>query len=219
MCYAFQRHVREQREGDTMGTAARDVAVLSRRAVIVTSVLVALTQPLLAHEGEGVVGGFVSGSMHPLTGPDHIAAMVAVGLWGAFLGAPAIWLLPIVFPTVMSIGGVLGVLRVGLPYVETGIALSAVILGLLVSLAARPPIWVAAAIVGAFAIFHGHAHGIELPQAANPLSYSAGFVLATGALHLTGIAFGSLAKWRLGRGVVRTAGAAIAFAGIFFLIA
>jgi urease accessory protein len=118
----------------------------------------------------------------------------------------------------MSVGGVLGVLRAGLPYVETGIALSAVILGLFVSLAAKPPMWVAAAIVGAFAIFHGHAHGIELPQAADPLSNRAGFVLTTGALHLTGIAFGFLGKWPLGRPVVRAAGAAITFDGIVFLI-
>ncbi|HKA81894.1 MAG TPA: HupE/UreJ family protein, partial [Xanthobacteraceae bacterium] len=115
-----------------------------------------------AHTGSAS-GGFVGGFAHPIFGPDHVVAMVAVGLWGAFLGAPAIWLLPIVFPLVMAGGGVLGILGVPLPGVEIGIALSAVVLGLMVALAARPPLWVAAVLVGAFAIFHGHAHGAELP--------------------------------------------------------
>jgi urease accessory protein len=118
--------------------------------------------------------------------------MVAVGLWGAFLGAPAIYTLPIVFPLVMALGGVLGILGVPLPGPEIGIAASAVVLGAMVALAARPPLWVAAAIVGAFAIFHGYAHGAELPAGADAVAYSLGFVVATGLLHLAGIA-GS--KW------------------------
>ena len=121
-----------------------------------------LATPALAHTGSSA-GGFVGGFAHPLFGPDHVVAMVAVGLWGAFLGAPAIWLLPIVFPLVMAFGGVIGILGVPLPGVETAIALSAVVLGTMVALAARPPLWIAALLVGAFAIFHGHAHGAELP--------------------------------------------------------
>src|ERR1044071_3939922 len=121
--------------------------------------------------------------------------MVAVGLWGAFLGAPAIFILPVVFPLVMAMGGVFGILGVPLPGVELGIAASAVILGGMVALAARPPLWVAAVIVGAFAICHGHAHGAELPPGADAVAYAAGFVIATGALHLCGIAFGLLARW------------------------
>ena len=143
--------------------------------------------------------------------------MVAVGLWGAFLGNPAIWVLPVVFPMVMVVGGTLGVLGIPLPAVETGIASSAVILGLMVALAARPPLWVAALIVGVFAVFHGHAHGTELPDAANPLTYSLGFVVATGLLHLCGIAFGLLVRWPAGRVVVRAGGGAIALAGVGFL--
>jgi len=170
-----------------------------------------------AHEGGGIAGGFYSGFVHPILGWDHVAAMVAVGLWGAFLGNPAIWVLPIVFPMVMAIGGALGVAGVPLPAVETGIATSAVVLGLMVALAARPPLWVAALIVAVFAIFHGYAHGAELPEAANPLAYSLGFVIATGLLHLSGIAFGLLARWPAGRLAVRTGGGLIALAGVGFL--
>jgi urease accessory protein len=170
-----------------------------------------------AHEGAGVAGGFISGFMHPVLGWDHVVAMIAVGLWGAFLGAPAIWILPVVFPLVMALGGSLGVMGIPVPAVETGIAASAVVLGAMVAFAARPPIWIAAVIVGAFAIFHGHAHGTELPSAANPLAYSLGFVIATGLLHLSGIAFGLLVRWPAGKLAVQACGGLIAFAGVGFL--
>lgn len=170
-----------------------------------------------AHTGEGVAGGFAAGFLHPINGLDHLAAMVAVGLWGAFLGMPAIWILPIVFPLVMAFGGALGIAGVPLPSVETWIAGSAIILGICVALALRPPIWIAAVIVGAFAIFHGHAHGTELPGAANPLAYAVGFVIATGMLHLCGIAFGLLSRYEVGRYAVRAAGVAIAALGLAFL--
>jgi urease accessory protein len=143
--------------------------------------------------------------------------MVAVGLWGAFLGAPAIYTLPVVFPLVMAVGGVIGILGVPLPGVEIGIATSAAVLGMMVALAARPPLWVAVIIVGVFAICHGHAHGAELPPGADALAYSAGFVVATGLLHLGGIAFGLLARWPTGRIAVRAAGGVIAIAGLLFL--
>jgi urease accessory protein len=170
-----------------------------------------------AHQETGTVWGFTSGFIHPLTGLDHITAMVAVGLWGAFLGAPAMWVLPVVFPLVMAFGGALGVLGVPLPGVETGIALSSVILGIVVALGARPPLWVAALIVGTFAIFHGHAHGAEMPKAANAATYAIGFVIATGLLHLSGIAFGLLVRWSWGKKLVRLGGVAIAFIGFGFL--
>jgi urease accessory protein len=117
----------------------------------------------------------------------------------------------------MAFGGVLGILGIPLPGVEIGIAVSATILGMMVALAARPPLWIAAIIVGAFAICHGHAHGVELPPGADAVAYSAGFVIATGALHLCGIAFGLLARWPPGRLAVRTAGGGIAIAGLMFL--
>ena len=172
--------------------------------------------PALAHSGS-VAGGFVGGIAHPVFGPDHVAAMVAVGLWGAFLGAPAIYILPVVFPLVMAMGGVLGILGVPLPGVEIGIATSAIVIGMMVAVAARPPLWLAAVLVGAFAIFHGHAHGTELPPGAAAVAFSAGFVVATGLLHLAGIAFGLLARWPAGRLAVRSAGGAIAIAGLMFL--
>jgi len=189
-----------------------------RGAMVLVAALLALgAEPALAHEGEGAVGGFLSGLAHPIFGWDHVVAMVAVGLWGAFLGAPAIWLLPVVFPLVMALGAALGILGVPLPAVETGIAASAVVLGLVVAFQARPPLWLAAVVVGVFAVFHGHAHGTELPQAANPLTYAIGFVLATGLLHLLGIAFGLLVRWPAGRLAVRAGGAAIALVGVAFL--
>lgn len=189
----------------------------SAAAFLLLTVLLFASTPAWAHEGGGLSGGFLSGFQHPLFGPDHVVAMVAVGLWGAFLGAPAIWVLPIVFPLVMAFGGVLGVLGVPLPAVETGIGASAVVLGLVVAFAARPPLWIAAVIVGTFAIFHGHAHGAELPESANAISYSLGFVMATGMLHLLGIAFGLLVRWPAGKIAVRAAGGAIALAGVAFL--
>lgn len=180
-------------------------------------VLCLLSDSVFAHSG-GVAGGFASGFMHPVLGWDHVVAMVAVGLWGAFLGQPAIWLLPVVFPMVMALGGALGVVGIGLPWVETGIALSAVVLGLMVLLAARPPLWVAALLVAVFAIFHGYAHGTELPDAANPLAYSLGFVVATGLLHLVGIGFGTLSRWPWGVYVVRAGGAVVSLVGVGFLL-
>jgi urease accessory protein len=184
--------------------------------ILIVPAAILITTPVLAHTGS-VSGGFAGGLSHPLFGPDHVAAMVAVGLWGAFLGPPAIYILPVVFPLVMALGGVLGILGVPLPGVEIGIAVSAALLGMMVALAARPPLWVAGVIVGAFAIFHGHAHGAELPPGADALAYSAGFVIATGCLHLCGIAFGLLARWPAGRIAVRAAGGAIAIAGLMFL--
>jgi urease accessory protein len=179
--------------------------------------LLAAVSPALAHSGD-VVGGFVGGLKHPVLGPDHVAAMVAVGLWGAFLGAPAIVLLPIVFPLVMAFGGALGILGMPLPGTEIGIAISAVLLGLAVVFAVRPPLWLVAVLVGVFAIFHGHAHGAELPSGADALAYSAGFVIATGLLHLAGIGLGVLARWPAGKLAVRGAGGLIALAGLIFLV-
>ncbi len=174
-------------------------------------------EPAWAHEQAGVAGGFLSGFSHPLFGPDHLIAMVAVGLWGAQLGPPLIWILPITFPLVMAFGGLLGLMGVGLPFVEVAIALSAIVLGVMVAFHVRPPAPAAAALVAAFAIFHGYAHGQELPAAANPLAYSIGFVLSTGLLHLTGILIGLLLSWPMGRHAVRACGILIALLGGYFL--
>lgn len=171
----------------------------------------------LAHSDHGSAGGFVSGFTHPILGWDHIAAMVAVGLWGAFLGRPAIWILPVVFPLAMALAAAAGVVGVPLPGVEAGIAASAVVLGLLIAFAIRPPLWVAGAIVGVFAIFHGHAHGTELPSAVNPFAYATGFVLSTGLLHAAGILFGLLIAVPGGKLAIRGGGGLISLAGVGFL--
>ncbi len=178
--------------------------------------LVMFSDLALAHQS-GMVGGFTSGLAHPILGWDHVIAMVAVGLWGAFLGMPAIWVLPVVFPLVMAFGGALGVMGIPVPSVETGIAVSAIVLGLMVAFAVRPPIWIAAVIVAIFAIFHGHAHGTELPGAASPITYSLGFVIATGLLHLCGIGFGLLVRWPVGKYAVQAGGGVIALLGVGFL--
>lgn len=178
-----------------------------------------LATPLaLAHEQAGVAGGFISGFTHPIFGPDHMIAMIAVGLWGAQLGNPAIWVLPITFPLVMAFGGLLGVIGVPIPFVEIDIALSAIVLGAMVATYARPALSIAALIVGAFAIFHGHAHGSELPEAANTLAYGVGFVVATGLLHLLGISIGLLIRWPTGERVIRACGVCIAVLGGYFLL-
>lgn len=187
------------------------------RVAILAVPLMLIAAQAGAHTGEGINTGFASGFWHPILGWDHVVAMVAVGLWGAFLGAPSIWILPVVFPLVMAVGGAMGVIGVPLPAVETGIALSGVVLGLLIAFAVRAPIWVAAVIVGVFAIFHGHAHGTELPQAFSPYGYAVGFVVGTGLLHMVGIAFGFLTKSEIGKTAVRGAGGVIALVGAAFL--
>ena len=189
-----------------------------KRSIASLGALLALL-PLvaLAHEEAGQAAGFAAGLMHPVSGPDHVLAMVAVGLWGAVLGAPAIWVLPVAFPLVMAVGGVLGLLGVPLPGVEVGIAISAVVLGAMVLAEARPPLALAAVVVAFFAIFHGHAHGTELPAGTSALLYSLGFVVATGLLHAAGIALGALHRWPAGRLLVRAAGGGVGLAGLFFL--
>ena len=188
------------------------------RSIVLITTLLVVAQTASAHEASGVADGFTSGFMHPILGWDHVAAMVAVGLWGAVLGQPAIWILPVTFPLVMAVGGALGVAGITLPGVEIGIALSALVLGAMVLLAAKPPLWLAAVVVAAFAIFHGHAHGTELPHAVSPLAYSLGFVLSTGLLHMCGIAFGLLTRWPTGTLLVRAGGGVIALAGALFFV-
>jgi len=159
----------------------------------------------------------VSGFEHPISGLDHILAMIAVGMWGAQLGAPAIWVLPVVFPMVMALGGMMGLMGIKLPGIELCIALSAVALGFAVFREARPKLWIAAIVVGFFAIAHGHAHGTELPVGASGVLYSIGFVIATGLLHATGIGIGLVHKWPAGRIALRLVGAFVAMGGVFFL--
>jgi len=184
-------------------------------------IAVALLSPELAssHVESGTAGDgrFFGGALHPVTGLDHVAAMVAVGLWGAILGAPAIWLLPIAFPLIMAFGAVLGVMGVPLPAIDLGIAASGIVLGAMVAANARPPLAIAVALVSLFAIFHGYSHGTALPDFGVPLLYAAGFVVATGLLHVCGIALGLLIRWPAGRTAVRVSGALIAAVGVYHL--
>ena len=183
----------------------------------VAAAALAIAVPAAAHTGTGLAGGFASGFLHPFSGFDHLLAMVSVGLWGAFLGRPLIVALPVIFPTVMALGGVLGIAGASLPPVELGIAMSVLVLGAMIAGAVRAPIWLASLIVAIFAIFHGYAHGKELPSAADPVGYSAGFVLATGMLHVVGIGIGRIADRPGGAIVVRGLGGLVMLAGVWFL--
>jgi urease accessory protein len=170
-----------------------------------------------AHTEQAAGAGFVAGLLHPVQGVDHLLAMVAVGIWGAFLKAPLVWALPVAFPMLMVVGAVAGMAGVPVPSVETGIALSVVLLGAAILAAWRAPVAVAVALVAVFGLLHGHAHGTELPQAATPAAYAAGFVLATGLLHLAGIALGRLERMPHGRALLRGVGGAMALAGSWML--
>lgn len=188
------------------------------RSMLAVALLAALwTRSALGHGLQGEAGGFLTGLLHPLSGADHVLAMIAVGLWGAQLGAPAIWVLPVAFPLVMAMGGMLGFLGVPIPGVEYGIAASAIVLGAAVAFEVRPALVIAALVVGCFAIFHGHAHGTELPAGQSALLYSMGFVMATGCLHAVGIGIGTIHRRSWGRQLLRGAGSAVAAGGVFFL--
>jgi urease accessory protein len=177
------------------------------------ALLLLATTPAFAHIGIGDTSGFAAGFDHPLSGLDHMTVMIAVGLWAALKGGRALWVWPAAFVGVMLVGGALGMAHVPIPFVEPGILASVVALGLLVALAVDLPIGVGAAIIGLFALFHGHAHGTEVPETASGIEYMAGFALATALLHAAGIGAVVLLGVRF-RAVVRIAGAACAAVGV-----
>lgn len=194
----------------------------TRRPIAAIAALTAIgagltSMPACAHVTGNIGGGLAAGALHPLTGLDHLLAMVSVGIWGAELGPPAIWLLPIGFPLIMAFGGALGIVGMPLPATELLIALSVITLGALVALARPLPLWVALLVVGIFAIAHGHAHGVELPQSSDALAFTVGFVFATGLLHAIGIVIGLATRWPVGALAIRLGGGMIAGAGCFFL--
>ena len=184
---------------------------------VLAALIIFLPSYAFAHVEPGQATGFITGLQHPWSGLDHVLAMIAVGIWGAQLGNPAMWLLPVTFPMVMSMGAMMGLLGIPLPGIEIGIALSAILLGAMVVGEVRPKTIIAALLVGFFAIFHGHAHGTELPAGQSGLLYSMGFVIATGCLHGIGIALGLAHRWPLGKLALRGAGALIAIMGVTFL--
>ena len=196
------------------GARRRSAQAVARAAALLATLG---AQTASAHVGQGEAYGLLTGLLHPVSGMDHVLAMVAVGLWGAQLGAPAIWVLPVAFPLVMAMGAMLGLLGVPVPGIEYGIAASAILLGAAIAFEVRPPIVGAALLVGVFAIFHGHAHGTELPPGQNALLYSMGFVITTGCLHAVGIGIGTVHRRSWGRKLLRAAGAAVAAGGVFFL--
>lgn len=170
-----------------------------------------------AHPGHPTAFGFNDGFAHPFSGIDHLLAMLAVGLWAAQNQRPALWVLPLAFPLMMLAGAMLAFAGVAAPAVETGIAASVAVLGLLIGFAIRMPVWASAAVVSVFALFHGYAHGSELPHGASALWYGAGFVAATALLHLLGLSIGLFAGQKMAAQAVRVGGIAIAAVGGYLL--
>ena len=182
------------------------------------TLLLLLSTSALAHQQGAVDGGsFLIGFGHPFGGLDHMLAMLAVGMWGARLGMPALWMLPVAFPMLMAVGGVMGILALPLPSIELGIALSVVVLGGVILASLKPPLWASLLIVSFFAVFHGYAHGAELPGQSDPLPYSVGFIVATGLIHLAGIGVGFVTRLPHGMVALRAGGGAIAAVGVFLL--
>lgn len=177
------------------------------RAASFTLLFAAMPGLAYAHPGEA--GGLAHGLAHPFTGLDHLCAMVAVGLWVAQLGGRAAWLAPLSFVVVMALGGLLGMAAIALPFVEAGIVMSLLVLGVLIAAAVRLPLALSAGIVGVFALFHGYAHGAEMSPGASAFAYVLGFVSASVLLNLSGYAFGRLVRAQL----LRFAGAAVAMSG------
>ena len=173
--------------------------------------------PALAHVGHGATESFAAGIMHPLGGLDHVAVMVAVGLWAALNGGRALWIWPCAFVGVMLIGGALGMAGIAVPFVEPAILASVVALGLMVALAVDMPVSLGALVVSGFALFHGHAHGSEVAENIGGVEYMAGFALATATLHLTGIGFAQLMTRSHMRPVIRAAGGLCVFAGAMMI--
>ncbi len=189
-------------------------AVVKRMGVALAAA--AMAGPALAHTGVGAVHGFQAGLLHPLLGLDHVLAMVAVGLWAGLVGGKARLAYPLAFVAVMVVAGLWGMSGAVLPGVEIGIAVSVVVLGLAIALKATPPLAAGVAACALFAIFHGHAHGAELPDGAGAFSYAAGFVLATAALHGVGLAAAGALAQRAPL-LARVAGGGLVLAGFAIL--
>ena len=169
--------------------------------------------PALAHVGVGSTASFAAGVAHPLSGIDHMAAMVAIGLWAALKGGRALWVWPCTFVGVMLVGGALGMLHVSVPFAEPGILASVVALGLLVALAVDLPVWLGAVVVAVFALLHGYAHGSEVAENVGGVEYMAGFTLATATLHLIGIGLALTLQRARSRPLIRIAGVACVLIG------
>lgn len=202
-----------------MSVDARREPVLHAARVFGIALAAALVaQAAHAHTESALGGGFVRGFLHPFNGGDHLLAMVAVGIWGAVLGAPLLWMLPVTFPMLMVVGAVAALAGVSLPSIEPGIAASVVVLGGAIAAFWRAPVPAAIAVVGFFGFLHGFAHGRELPEAASPAAYATGFVMASGLLHGAGIAIGTVRALPRGTLALRVLGGAVAAAGVWLLL-
>jgi urease accessory protein len=171
-----------------------------------------------AHVSVGGADGLVNGFVHPLGGPDHLLAMLGVGLWAAQRGGRSIWLVPLAFLGVMALGGALGMAGVALPLVEQGILASVLLVGILIAAAVELPLVASVLIVGLFALMHGHAHGAEMPSTASGLAYGAGFIASTCLLLASGVGLGLLARQLDRTYLLRYAGGAIAICGVLLLL-
>ena len=196
---------------------------MARKLIQILSTLAAFsafTGIAEAHTGHGSTMGFTAGLLHPLSGLDHMLAMVAVGLFAARLGGKAFWAVPLAFVGMMIVGGALALNGIGLPYVEIGIAASVIVLGAAVALDFNLPVSAAMGLAGFFSLFHGHAHGAEMPVTASGVTYGLGFVMATALLHSAGLGLGLLAsKASAPRNfnLFKVTGAAVALAGVALL--
>ncbi|TIS46672.1 HupE/UreJ family protein [Mesorhizobium sp.] len=189
------------------------ISASTKRNTLAAMLFLAAAMPAYAHVGAGTTSSFTAGFMHPLSGLDHMTVMIAVGLWAAMKGGRAVWAWPLAFVGVMLAGAAFGMLHVPVPFVEPGILASVVALSLLVALPVDLPVSAGVAIIGLFALFHGHAHGTEVPENAGGLEYMAGFAVATALLHAVGIA-AALGLGLRFRSMIRAAGAACAAVGV-----
>ncbi len=198
--------------------SAREGRLPAALPLLALGLLVLSDHPAAAHI-VGQAAGFSSGFEHPLTGLDHFLAMLAVGIWGAQMGGRSVWTLPVTFPLIMTLGGVAGMMGLPMPSVELGIAVSIMALGAAIAAAWRPHEAVALILISVFALFHGYAHGAELPRAADPANYAVGFVVATGLIHVLGVGIGLALSKPFGGILARALGGVIALAGVWFLLA
>lgn len=192
--------------------------ILSRLSWMALSFLLLVPSLAHAHIGAGSTSGFAAGLNHPLGGLDHILAMIAVGIWAAQVGGRALWAVPSAFVIMMMFGGALGVSGAYVPFVEQGIVLSVLMLGVFIVAAVRMPLLASMFVVGMFAVFHGHSHGTEIPSMVSGFAYGAGFAFATASLHLAGIGFVVMLQKKMSAQIVRFSGVTITAGGLFLLL-
>ena len=193
--------------------------IVSGSFLALLCILVFTPASVYAHTSVGHTAGFANGFGHPIGGFEQVLAMIAVGIWASQIGGKAVWAVPSTFVGVMILGCIMGITGVSVPFIEEGIIISVLILGVLIAAAARMPLAVSMAIVGLFAIFHGHAHGAEMPVAVSGLAYGIGFAVATALLHLSGIVIGVLFRKTARTQFIRFAGATIAAGGVYLFLA